>query len=281
VTSAVVVALLAGGWVGAEHVAAHAIVDAPNAGKPAPAPRDGELRVETGEPRASIAFEVVGPAEPRATVLVLHGIRDSRESMRGWGELLAGAGMRAVLVDLRGHGRSTGDVLSYGVFDARDLASVVDGLEARGLRAGRVGALGISYGAAVAIEWAGRDARVDRVVAIAPFASLAEVVPGYTPVPVPDLFASRAIALAGRWGGFDPDEASPRSAIAHTAARVLLFHGTEDERIAPRQSGELLAAARDHAELVLVDGASHETIGADPGGQLRARTLAWLGELAR
>jgi alpha-beta hydrolase superfamily lysophospholipase len=153
--------------------------------------------------------------------------------------------------------------------------------EARGLRAGRVGALGISYGAATAIEWAGRDARVDRVVAIAPFASLAEVVPGYAPVPVPQLFATQALALAGELGGFDPAEASPRSAIARTTARVLLFHGTADERIPARHSEELLAAGRDHAELVLVEGATHETIGDDPRGTLRSRALEWLGELAR
>lgn len=276
-----VAVLLPGAWLAGERAAAHAIVDAPNAGKAAPAAVAGELRVETGEPRASIAFEVMGPADARATVLVLHGIRDSRASMRGWGELLAGAGMRAVLVDLRGHGRSTGDVLSYGVLDARDLAAVVDALAARGPGVGRVGALGISYGAATAIEWAGRDARVERVVAIAPFASLAEVVPGYAPVPLPDLFVACAIARAGAMGGFNPAEASPRAAIARTAAAVLLFHGTADERIPPRHSQELLAAGAGHTELVLVDGATHETIGDDPGGGLRSRALQWLGQLTR
>lgn len=157
-------------------------------------------------------------------------------------------------------------MLSYGVFDARNLSAVLDALEARGLRAGRVGALGISYGAATAIEWAGRDARVDRVVAIAPFSSLAEVVPGYAPAALPDLFVARSIALAGRLGGFDPADASPRTAIARTAARVLLMHGTADAQIPPRHSRELVAAAADHAELVLVDGATHETIGDNPSG---------------
>jgi pimeloyl-ACP methyl ester carboxylesterase len=261
-------------------VAAHAIVDAPNAGKARPAPIDGEWRVETGNPSATIAFELVGPADARATVLVLHGIRDSRQSMRGWGELIAAAGLRAVLVDLRGQGRSTGGVLSYGVLDAQDLSGVLDELHARGLASGRIGALGISYGAATAIEWAGRDTRVERVVAIAPFASLAEVVVGYAPIPVPQLFADRAVALAGEMGSFDPAEASPLLAIRRTHAAVLLFHGTADERIAPRQSQELLAGAPDHAELVLVEGASHETIGADPSGQLRARAMEWLERLA-
>jgi pimeloyl-ACP methyl ester carboxylesterase len=277
--AAVCASILAAAWWGGARLAAHAIVDAPNAGRLAFAPVAGEWRVEGGTPPASIAFEVVGPADARATVLVLHGIRDSRVAMRGWGALLAAAGMRAVLVDLRGHGRSSGDVLSYGVFDAADLSRVVDDLGARGAVRGKIGALGFSYGAATAIEWAGRDARVERVVAIAPFASLAEVVPGYAPIPVPEIFARHAIALAGEMGGFDPSRASPLEAIARTRAPVLLFHGTADDRIPPRHAEELHAAAPDHSSLVLVEGATHDTIGEDPSGDLRARVVAWLRAL--
>jgi len=210
-------------------------------------------------------------------VLVLHGIRDSRASMLGWASLLGGAGFRAVLVDLRGHGRSTGATLSYGVFDARDLTRVLDDLEARGLRVGHVGALGVSYGAATAIEWAGADPRVERVVAIAPFASLAEVVPGYAPVSLPELFVRRSIALAGTMGGYDPALASPRDAITHTRAPVLLFHGVQDDRIPYWHSREIAAAAPDHAEVVLVDGANHDTVGEDP--DLRRRAVSWLRAL--
>ena len=279
------VVVVAAAWRPAQRVAAHAIVDAPNAGRPPPSPEAGELRVESPTPGragaapASIAYEVTGPADAHATVLVLHGIRDSREAMRGWGAVLAAAGLRAVLIDLRGQGRSTGDVLTYGVLDAADLSRVVDDLAARGVAPGKVGALGLSYGAATSIEWAGSDARVERVVAIAPFASLAEVVPGYTPVPLPDVFIAGAIALAGTMGGFDPARASPLLAIARTRAPVLLVHGTADTDIPPRHSQELHAAAPDHSEVYLVDGATHDTIGADPSGELRRRAVAWLAPL--
>lgn len=260
--------------------AAHAIVDAPNAGRAVPASVARELRVVTPSPEASIAYEVEGAAEPRATVFVLHGIRDSRASMHGWAALLGAAGLRAVLVDLRGHGRSTGDALSYGVFDAHDLSRVLDDLDARGLRVGRVGVLGVSYGASTAIEWAGADPRVQRVVAVAPFASLADVVPGYSPIPLPGPFVRAAIALAGKMGGYDPALASPRDAVTHTRAPVLLLHGTADDRIPPWHSRAIAAAAPDHSELVLVDGATHDTITDDPSGELRRRTTEWLAALA-
>ena len=92
-----------------------ALVWAPNHGRTI-VPVPGELRIDVGPPAASLAVALIEPhLSVRGTVFVLHGIRDSKESVRAWGERLASAGYRAVLVDLRGHGRSSGTFLSYGV----------------------------------------------------------------------------------------------------------------------------------------------------------------------
>ena len=267
-------------------VGAEALVRSPNAGRAPPPARDGELRVEVGPPRAVLSIELVDPPAARATVFVLHGIRDSKESMRGWGRMLAARGYRAVLVDLRGHGRSTGDALTYGVHDARDLAGALDALEARRLLVGPVGVMGNSYGAATAVQWAGRDERVRAVVAVAPFASLRAVVAGYLPVRLPAPLVSRAIELAGARAGFDPDEASPEEAAGRARAAVLLVHGLADARIPAWHSERILAAARArrpphpaaasaHAELVLVEGAGHDSVAGAPAARLAERAAAW------
>jgi pimeloyl-ACP methyl ester carboxylesterase len=259
-----------------ERLSASAIVVAPNRGALASPRVDGELRVLVGPPAATLSLEIIdAPSAPRGTVFLLHGIRSDKTSMRSWGRMLAEAGFRAVLVDLRGHGRSTGDWLSYGVVESHDLAEVLDALETRGLRVGPVGVMGISYGAATAIEWAGRDPRISAVVAVAPFASLRAVVPGYAPLPLSASFVNGAIDMAGREAGFDPDDASPLVAMAHTGARVLLIHGEDDGKIPPWHSRELLAAGKDHAELVLVPGAGHRSIAADP--VVFARAPVWFG----
>jgi pimeloyl-ACP methyl ester carboxylesterase len=257
---------------------AKVIIQAPAAGQPEPPATAGELRVAVGPPAASIALEAVPPADgspPRATVFLLHGIRDRKESLRPWAAMLARAGYRAILVDLRGHGRSTGDVLTYGVVEAADLVQVLDALSGRGLVTGAVGVMGHSYGAATAIHWAGRDARVAAVVAVAPFASLRDVVPGYTIVPLPPPFVARVIDRAGAMGDFDPDAASPLEAIARTRAPVLLIHGRADARIAPWHSERLHAAAPHRSELVLVDGAGHDDVTGAPGTRLAERSVAW------
>jgi pimeloyl-ACP methyl ester carboxylesterase len=261
-----------------EDALARAIIQAPNAGRSEPAPMTGEIRVAVGPPRASIALATVDPAHgspPRATVFVLHGIRDRKEAMRPWATMLARAGYRAVLVDLRGHGRSTGDVLTYGVVDAVDLSQVLDALADQGRIVGPVGVMGHSYGAATAIQWAGRDARVAGVVAVAPFTNLRDVVPGYTIVPLSPAFVARVVDRAGKLGGFDPDAASPLDAITRARAPVLLVHGRADRRIPPSHSQRLHAAAPDHSELVLVDGAGHDDVTGAPGARLAERTVAW------
>jgi pimeloyl-ACP methyl ester carboxylesterase len=267
-----------------EEVLARAIVTSPNVGRSerevAAGSAEGEVRVEVGPPSASIALAVIepisrAPGAALGTVFVLHGIRDRKESTRPWARMLAGAGYRAVLVDLRGHGRSTGDVLSYGVFDAADLSRALDALAERGVALGPIGAMGHSYGAATAIQWAGRDPRVAAVVAVAPFASLRDVVPGYTVVPLPQAFVTRVVDRAGAMGGFDPDAASPLAAVTRTRAPVLVVHGRADGRIPPWHAERIHAAAADHTELVLVDGAGHDEVTGAPGADLGRRAPAW------
>jgi pimeloyl-ACP methyl ester carboxylesterase len=258
-----------------DDVAAMAIVRAPNAGRSSWAPVDGEIRVDVGPPHASLALAILDVAAPRGTIFVLHGIRDTKDAMRGWAAVVANAGYRPVLVDLRGHGRSSGDVLTYGVQEAADLTRVLDALSAREGPLGPVGVMGHSYGASTAIQWAGRDPRVAAVVAVAPFASLREVVPGYLPWELPDALARRIIRRAGELAGFDPDEANAERAAAQTHADILLFHGSADRRVRPWHSERIRAAAPRRAELVLVDGASHDGVAGSPKTQLAQRSIEW------
>lgn len=242
--------LLAVGIAGFEQAGAWAIVGAPNAGHlPALGP---------------LATEVHEVSSARGTVFVLHGIRDHKESMRGWADHLQQAGFRVVLVDAVGHGASPGKWLSYGVFDARALSQLLDRPD---LATAPIGVMGISYGAATAIKWASHEPRVAAVVAVAPFESLRKIVPNYLTrlVPVvgqlvPNLLIQRAVNRAGRLGGYDPDEASPVLAIARMQTPVLLIHGDHDQHIPAAHSVALQAARPSRTELVRVTGANHDTI---------------------
>jgi uncharacterized protein len=242
--------------------AAHALVDAPNGGKPTSAPRPGELHITVGPPAATLAVEVVRPKlPPRATLFVLPGLRDDKDYMRSFAERLATAGYRAILVDSRGHGRSTGSWLTWGVQESRDLSQLIDilGID------GPIGVLGHSYGGASAIEWAGREPRLQAVIALGPFASMRDCVQSLPIVRsiVPRFTIERALVRAGRLAGFLPDEASARAAIVRTRAPVLIVHGSADPIVPLEQARGLAAAAPDHVRLVVIDGQDHENIAGD------------------
>ncbi len=247
---------------------------------------DQQFRVKVGPPDASLSVSVIEPMDesqsPKGTILVIHGIYARSFWMLGPAKALAEAGYRAVLVDLRGHGRSTGRFLTFGVQEAKDLSRVIDALEQRGLLSGKLGVYGISYGATTSIHLAGHDPRIEAVVAVAPFSTMREEVPQFarTMVPgvgwvIPGQTYQSAIDEAGRQADFDPDRANAVEAIRRTKAQVLLVHGTNDWIVPHGHSERLHQAAGDHSELVSVPWFGHVVIWFDPTSEVARHTRAW------
>jgi dipeptidyl aminopeptidase/acylaminoacyl peptidase len=281
---------------GARDAIASAVALAPNASRPSdrnellPIPASlaergaYALTTKVGPPTATLVSWVVEPRHgtPKGTVLLLHGVRMDKQSLVPVGVALSNAGYRAVLVDLRGHGESSGRYLTYGSVEARDLSRVLDALGARRPSLGCTGVYGFSYGAAVAIELAARDPRLKAVVAVAPFSSLREVTTDYEqkylPAPlrlIPDAWFQGAIDEGAKLAEFDPDRATPVRAVARTFADILLIHGTADTQVPPHHSEMLLKAAGDRAELLAIPGATHDDMPADASGAVRRATIAW------
>jgi len=247
---------------------------------------DQQFWVKVGPPEASLSVSVVEPQgkpqSPRGTILVLHGVLARGATMLPVAEGLARAGYRAVLPDLRGHGRSTGKYMTFGVQEAKDLSQVIDALERRNLLAGNLGVFGISYGATTSIHLAAGDRRVRAVVAVEPFATAREEVPHFARVMVPgigllisDETYQQSLDEAGRIAHYDPDEADAVKAIQQTSAPVLIIHGTNDWVVPHQQSERLHAAALDHSELVSVPYLGHVALWVDPGGHVAKRARDW------
>lgn len=263
------------------------LVASPNGGCPGDLAIDASTRAALGVTAertvtagaVTLAAWVVDPVgPPRGTVLVLHGVLDRKESHVGTARALAREGLRALAVDLRGHGCSTGNQLGYGVLEAADLRVVLDALERDGTLTGPLGVWGTSYGA---LQLAS-DARVRAVVAVAPFASLRQIVPAYARRLLPgihwlirDSTLQGAITEGARLAGFDADDADSVRAICRTTAPVLLVHGTADIHIPIEHSEAILAARPTGTELVRVAGVDHLSIG---GGE---RAVAFLATALR
>lgn len=200
---------------------------------------------------------------PRGTIVLLHGYGVNQVSMAPWALRLAEAGWRCLLVDLRGHGASTGKRIYFGVHEAWDLSQLLDVLEGRGCLARPVLAFGHSYGAAVALRWQAIDSRVHAAVAIAPYATLASAVGN-----IRRQYASwmpSALVRAGlrhlpRLLNSPPEELNPVTWLARGSGPRLLIAGGDDAIAPAGEVSRLHELALPDSRLVVVPGARHEPL---------------------
>jgi pimeloyl-ACP methyl ester carboxylesterase len=240
--------------------------------------------VEGGEVRYKFEFRAEMPranpwtVAPRGTVVLLHGYGLAEFAMAPWAFRLAEEGWRCVLVDLRGHGKSTGKKIYYGVTEAGDMSQLLDVLGNRGQLAPPVAAIGDSYGAALALRWKTMDPRVGRVVAIAPYGVLSSAV-----LNICHDYASflpRALIRAGL--GQLPavldvkgDELDTTTVLARHPVTALFVSGAEDNVVPLADLQRLYAQALPGSEMIVVPGATHETLPYH-FSELVPPVLAWL-----
>jgi alpha-beta hydrolase superfamily lysophospholipase len=229
------------------------------------------------------------PQLPRAktvkgTIVVIPGYQETKEDVVHWGLRLAEAGYRAVLMDLRGQGRSTGPWLGYGSFEVPDLRQVLDDLQARGLAGGEVGVLGISYGASMSLLWAAQDPRVGAVVALEPFSSAREAPREFGRALMPKLSAmvsdaqfARAEDEAARLGGFAWKDGEVLAAVEYLSTPVMYIHGGGDTWISPEHTRQLYAHTAGPKRLGIIDHDNHVLLALrlDP---IDREVLAWFAQ---
>jgi pimeloyl-ACP methyl ester carboxylesterase len=204
---------------------------------------------------------------PRGTVVLLHGYLQNRAFLVPWAVALAEHGYRCVVVDLRGHGESTGKHVGFGAFEARDISLVIDDLDRRGWDVSRVGLFGVSYGASIAMLAAGRDPRIATVVALEPFASADRAIPELVRAAFPgrakgisDAQFAAAHAKVARIGSYDWHAADIPAALARSHAPVLLIHGEADRWLSPEHSRELARVAPVGSTLSIEPRENHVTL---------------------
>lgn len=255
------------------------------------------LDVEVGPPEATLALTVINPRdyglqyqfheyrndtievdfdlrdpeklgrvrEPfKGTVIILPGMLQSRYTMTFWGVGLAQRGYRVVLADLRGHGESSGQYLTYGLLESRDTIQVIETLESAAIIESPVILLGASYGASTALMAAAESKRIDAVVAFAPFTDAASSIEHLTRTLFPRLSRmiseermADAIDRASEMSGQDIRKARAIDAVGRIDVPVLFVHGREDTWVPPRNSLDLYRSANGSASLLVIPDAGH------------------------
>jgi pimeloyl-ACP methyl ester carboxylesterase len=239
-------------------------------------PADYHLKItstnwlEAGRKQFEFTFHADLPAEsnawtsaPRGTVVLLHGYGLAQFSMAPWALRLAQAGWCCVLVDLRGHGKSTGKRIYFGVQEARDLSRLLDVLAHDGQLTEPVAAFGESYGAALALRWKTIEPRVRTVVAITPYAGLSNAVlnlgreyAGW----MPSGFIRAGLKKLPAVLEVPAGELDTTTELARCPVTALFVAGAEDKITPVSDVEQLHALAAPGSELIVVPDATHESV---------------------
>jgi alpha-beta hydrolase superfamily lysophospholipase len=223
--------------------ASDAILHPRRKGVGAPVPEGMRARTFIMPDRVEIRTWEARPKEPpKAAVVVLHGISDSKATQADTLRYLARDGMLAIAPDLRAHGESGGPDATYGYLEKEDISRLRRAVENEfpGLP---VGLWGSSYGGAVALQAMGIDPEFDFAIIENTFADLRDIsrqqVANHTSLPLTEL-GPYFINKAGKQAGFDPGEISPERSVEKIKVPVLHLHGEKDE-IIPISHGRRIA----------------------------------------
>lgn len=200
---------------------------------------------------------------PRGTVVLLHGYGVAQFAMVPWSLLLAQEGWRCVLVDLRGHGESTGRQIYFGIKETRDMSQLLDALARDNKLAEPVAAVGESYGAVLALRWKTVEPRVHSVVAIAPYASLSNTVMNIRQEYadwVPRVMVKLGLKKLPSVLHIPADEFDTTTVLRRKPVRVLFVAGGEDRITSVKEVESLRLLALPGSEFVVVPDATHEAL---------------------
>jgi fermentation-respiration switch protein FrsA (DUF1100 family) len=188
------------------------------------------------------------------------------------------AGYAVLVPDARAHGRSGGELVTYGLLERYDALLWAHTMRQQGCI--RLYGLGESLGAAVLIQAVAVEPAFRALVAECSYADLRSIgeyrvrqMTGRA-APLAGLIVGSAIVYARLRYSLDFNDASPVTSIARTSVPILLIHGLVDDRT-PAAHSERLSRASPQAALWLVPGAGHVQASRAAPREFRERTLGW------
>jgi pimeloyl-ACP methyl ester carboxylesterase len=243
------------------------------------APDGTILRGWLARPQSNLS----GDSDPLDWVLVFHGIADNRMGVFDQGAFLVRAGYGVVLMDSRAHGESGGAIATLGWKERDDVRAIISALESRE-KVRCVYALGVSMGAAIALQAAGEDARIAGVIAEAPFSSLREASYDYSAFHL-NPWIARILLRPGvevgirrieRDGEFKVEEISPEHAVSSRAFPVFLIGDGDDATLPARHVKTIYDAAKGQKWTWIVPHANHASGVGAARGEYERRCLDFL-----
>lgn len=197
----------------------------------------------------------------KGTILVLHGYGTNKSDVLTFAEMFYDHGYSTLFFDFRAHGKTPG-ACTLGYLETRDLDGAVTYLSGRSdVDKSKIGVLGCSMGAVVAIIGAAKNPAIKAVVADSGFYSFEKTVTRFAKLfyGLPKYpFVPPAIWFAQVRAGFLAHEADPMKYIGRISPRpIFIIGGAQDVRIPPENQQQLFSAAGEPKQLWIVPEAHH------------------------
>jgi fermentation-respiration switch protein FrsA (DUF1100 family) len=197
--------------------------------------------------------------ETDSVVVALTGHKGAKHDLLGIGSGLWREGHNVLLFDFRGCGTSDSAPLSLAHRELADARSAVEFVRGRMPHA-RIGLIGYSMGAAVAILTAVADPEISGVVADSSFAGISEVVEAaYRRHGLPSSLLVPIADTLNRWRhGYNFSSVRPVDVIPRLAPRpILIIHGADDAMTPVEQASRLYEAALEPKDLWITENTPH------------------------
>lgn len=243
----------------------------------------GHLRLEslttTSDDNIRLFGWCIEPGNPRATVVLHHGMRDCRLQMLDRVQWLAEMGFRCVLFDHRNHGESEGRLTSFGWHERKDAMAIARYVAERWPAQPRA-ALGCSMGAA-ALCYSGEASRLYRAIVLENlYRDLATAFDSRIGTGYPGWvkhFRHGVVWITEKRLGMRLTDASPIARIADLAPTpILLLTGSDDAHAPPAEVQSIAAQIPDSSQFAVIAGAKHSDVFARGGEAYRRLVLEFL-----
>jgi fermentation-respiration switch protein FrsA (DUF1100 family) len=194
--------------------------------------------------------------------ILFHGYRGCGvREFAGNNRLAKALKFNALVVDERGHGKSGGHTITFGIKERYDCLTWARYAAARFGERTQVFLSGVSMGAATVLMASGLQLpeNVKAITADCPFSSPAGIIRKVSrDIKLPVFLAYPLTALGAMlFGGFRLGQCTALEAVQAAELPILLIHGEDDLLVPCEMSREIYRACKAPAELAVFPGAGH------------------------
>ena len=227
-----------------------------------------KVEMETEDGLKIVAHEVKVD-KPKAMVIFLSGIHNpSVTSFFGHGKMLKDNGYGSLLVEMRAHGESEGDVIGLGFKEYLDVKAAVKYIQNKYTDTPIV-IFGISMGGATAINSIGEIEEIDGLISLSAYSSWEDVFyENMITKDTPELYAKIQKPFVKIYTtfkyGVNSFPMSPKNQIKNLGDRpALLIHSKEDSQVSFKNFERIMKNASNHVETLIIEGDNHMILSTD------------------